>query len=101
MIGNEITDQLILGAADQRRERAGLWLTLATVPVAAATLVITLGLVAPLAGGSTGSPLPLLAAAGLLWGAALGLHRRRGAPWGADGAARPDAASAAGLPPLS
>ena len=88
-------------AADLRRDRAGLWLALATVPVAAATVVITLGLVAPLAGGSAGSPLPLLAAAGLLWGAALGLHRRRGAPWGADGAAPPDATSAAGLPPLS
>jgi membrane protease YdiL (CAAX protease family) len=72
------------------KDRTGLGLALTTVPVAFVTVVVSLGLVGPLAGGRSTSPAPLLAAAGLLWTAALVLHHRRGAPWGADRVVRSD-----------
>jgi membrane protease YdiL (CAAX protease family) len=68
--------------ADLIRDRTGLLLALTTVPVTLAIVVVTLGLVSPLAADDPDSSLPLLVAAGLLWAAALVIHSRRGAPWG-------------------
>ena len=76
---------LLVGLA---RDRTGMGLALTCLPVAVVTVVVSLGLVSPLAGSGGGNPAALLGAAGLLWTAALVLHHRRDSPWGAEGVTR-------------